>query len=228
MNHHGSKPRIQPLDEQLLDLATYYPQLKGPLGVDEGRGEFLMRTVARSTPPPGAGAILDFDARWRTIAAIERLAANFCMHLWDYGRIELVPYDVEAKLKLAAKHADYLPVSAITQTAELRKEARRLLRPSRYVSTGHRCLTPTCKGVYRGDVERPRTPIVCSECKDTVEYERWKVWPKRGQYVTAKHAARLLGCTVQAIWTKASRGRWKRMKINGETRYLLDDIHGAE
>jgi len=219
---------MQSFHEQLLDLAAYYPRLTGPLGVDAGRGESLRRTVAQSSPPPGAGVVLDFDARWRTVAAIERAAANYCMHLWDYGRTEHIPLDVVSRLKLAARHADYLPYSAIFEVAELRREARRLLRPSRYVSTGHRCLNPSCKGVYRGDVERPRTPIICSECKDKVEYERWKAWPKRGQYVTAAHAARLLGTTVQAVWQKASRGRWKRIKIDGETRYLLDDVSGVE
>lgn len=231
-----------PLDlrDQLRELADL---AEAVAALDVAPDSTPMRAVPGSRVPPGMQEVMDDDETDRALAALDDWA-DFLAHLVvDKCDVPTAP-TTPGRLRLAGEHVaalldldPLLTIATFGPCGELEEHLRTLRRLAhrgeRIVRTGRRCDDPTCRGQYvsplgRPDADRHDSSLTCDRCGHVVPYVVWSGWPRaRVQWITAEHAARLLGgITIAAVWQRARRGRWRRQGTGRDVRYHVADVRG--
>jgi hypothetical protein len=225
-----------PLHAVLTELAEVYETVAAlPPVVERAGGKVTGKPGSRV--PPGVPEVLDADEHERAVTGCDDWALYVAHHLLDVEPgIMSVPDSTPGRLRLAARWAELLTnepdimaryafeLEAREHLSTMRRLAR---RANRRVPTHSACLIVTCSGTYAAVVDGPEVDgdLVCSRCGDRVPREQWERWGSVTQkWVTVEHAANMLGITVQAVWTRASRGKWRRTGTGRDVRYHVEDV----
>ncbi|MDR2722944.1 MAG: hypothetical protein LBB54_04375 [Cellulomonadaceae bacterium] len=202
-----------------------------------------LRAPLGSRVPPGMREFLDQDEAERLVRFIDYYASSWCGVLVDAYIVDTLPWTVTDRLRLLSGHTDWIcshedsmwPIYMDDDVNELRGLARRIVgRENRHIRTGHGCVDPACVGQLVSTLgadnadgtARRDGALTCDRCAVSVPFDTWSRWPRaRVIWITPEHAARLHGgCTVAAVRTKASRGRWRRVGTGRTVRYHVDDV----
>ena len=227
-----------PLTDVLAETATLYETVAALPAVVE-RVEAARRSgVPHSQPPPGAIDVLDDDEQRRALAELDAWA-EFVAHvlLDEIDGLGSLPPSTPGRLRLASRWADHLDhhpdpmlryaigLDAREHLASMRRLSK---RGTRTIDTRSACMDHACRGTYRATVAGPDVTdeLVCDRCSQRVPRETWQRWGSRSTWVTPEHAARLLGCSVHAVYQRAKRGGWRRTGTHKDTRYHRDDVKG--
>lgn len=207
-----------------------------------------VRTAPGSRVPPGAQEILDADEIRRALADVDEWA-EFLAHVLVDELGVTAPDSTPARLRLAGEHAAHFAaaadphavvdgevasmperLAALSFLDDLRRHlwAMRHLagRGVRHIPTWHRCTSSVCDGMLVSTLgEGADASLRCDRCGTLVPFSVWSTWPRqRVTYITAEHAAKMLQTTVQAVWQRARRGRWRRVGTGRDVRYHVDDV----
>lgn len=230
-------PDSMPLADVLAETATCY-ETAVTLGPVEQVPSARARAVAQSAPPPGVLEVLEDDEQHRAVTALDDWA-GFVAHVLtdEVDGLGSVPATTPGRLRLASRWAEHLEDhDDVMLRYAIGLEAREHLvifrrlsrRGTRTVPTRSACMDVACRGTYVATIAGPGTTdeLVCDRCGQRVPPEQWQRWGSRTAWITPEHAARLLGCSVQAVWQRASRGAWRRTGERRDTRYHRDDVMG--
>jgi hypothetical protein len=204
-----------------------------------------------SRVPPGAQEILDADEIRRALAAVDEWATFLARVLVVECDVP-APDSTPARLRLAGEYAGHF-VAAADSSAKVnvelaamhdrlaalaflddlhrhRSAARRLAgRGVRRIPTKHRCTSSVCDGMLVSTLgEDSDAALRCDKCGTVVPFSVWSSWPRtRVTYITAEHAMHMLEApSVQAVWQRASRGKWRKVGTGRDVRYHVDDVRG--
>lgn len=228
-----------PLSDVLDETATVYETVAALPSVVERVSAARSSGKPGSQPPPGAADMLDMDEYHRAVNAVDEWALFLAHMLVDeLDGLGTVPESTPGRLRLAARWAEHLErhddahlryaigLDAREHLQALRRIAK---RGTRVVRTSSPCLDVACKGEFVATITGPDVTdeLVCDRCGQRVPREQWQRWGSRTAWVTPEHAARLLGVSVQAVWQRASRERWRRTGRLRDTRYHRDDVTAA-
>lgn len=226
-----------PLDarDDLRELADRYETVAA-LDLTPDPSEQVRHAAPGSRVPPGAQEILDADEISRALAEVDDWA-EFLAHVLLDEREVLDAGSTPGRLRAAGEHAAHFlghadEMLALAFDDELHEHLRSLRRLSRrkvkHIRTHHRCVRSVCNGRLVSTVgEGADAALRCDECGDVVPYIVWSAWPKRVTYITPEHAAKRLGCTLAAVYIKASRGKWHKVGTGRDVRYLVADVDRA-
>lgn len=227
----------RPLSVVLDETATLYETVAA-LSPTEHVPTARARAIAQSAPPPGVLDVLDDDELHRAITAIDDWALFLAHVLLDErDGLGTIPPSTPGRLRLASRWAEHFEdhpdvhlryAIGLDAREHLRTLRRLSKRGTRLVRTDSACLDVTCGGQYVATIAGADVTdeLVCDRCGQRVPPEQWQRWGSRAVWVTPEHAARLLGCTVQAVWQRASRERWRRTGRGRDTRYHREDVTG--
>lgn len=226
-----------PLTDVLAETATLYETVAALPSVVERVEAARNSSKPGSKPPPGASDLLDMDEYHRAVTAVDDWALFLAHVLVDEVEgIGSVPDGTPGRLRLASRWADRLEahddvhlryaigLDAREHLAMLRRVSK---RGTRVVHTKSACIDPSCRGQYSATIAGPDVvdgALVCSHCGERVPRERWERWGTKAEWITAEHAARLLGLTVHAVWQRAKREEWRRTGTHRATRYHKEDV----
>lgn len=242
-----NRPSALNVRDDLRELAERYETVAAlDLSPEGAEG---IRTAPGSRVPPGAQEVLDADEIRRALAAVDDWATFLAHVLVD--ELELTaPDSTPARLRLAGEHAAHFADAAdssATVDVELASTGDRLAalaflddlhrhlvairrlanRGVRRIPTKHRCTQSACDGMLVSTLgEDSDAALRCDRCGTIVPFSVWSSWPRtRVTYITAEHAMHMLGVpSVQAVWQRASRGKWRRVGTGRDVRYHVDDV----
>lgn len=197
-----------------------------------------VRTPPGSRVPPGVQEILDADEVARVLVAVDEWAGFLVGILVDEvaDRARNFPAtSTPSKLRLVAEHAAHftehpdlmLAVAFDDDLHDHLRAVRRLAgRGVRRIRTQHRCTRSACDGQLVSTLgEDSDAALACDTCDNRVPYVVWSAWPKqRLAYITPAHAAKIVGCTVQAVYQRARYGKWKRVGTGRDVQYAVEDV----
>lgn len=194
--------------------------------------------VPGSRVPPGMQEILDADEVTGGLRAVDA-AAEFWTHVLVDERGATDPGLTPARLRMVGEHVGHFidhedelfALSFVDDSRDHLRALRKLAqRGQRHVRTGMQCQDPVCAGHYVAALGATKEgAIECDRCRHRVEYQVWSSWPRaRVTYITVEHAAKVAGCEISAVKTRASRGKWRRTGEGRDVRYHIDDVRGAE
>lgn len=230
-------PDAMPLADVLDETATVYETVAALPSVVPRVDAARMSGKPSSTPPPGAGDLLDADEYDRAVSAVDEWALFLAHVLVDEVEgLGSVPPSTPGRLRLASRWAEHLEhhddlmlryavgLDAREHLVTLRRLAR---RGTRVVRTTSPCMDVTCRGSYTATIAGPgeSDDLVCSGCGSRVPAEQWQRWGARREWVTPARAATMLGIPVSTVRVWAHRYGWERQGTGREVRYLTSDVH---
>lgn len=218
--------------DRLLELADAYETVAALEADTKAPGG---RAVAGSRLPPGMQDVLDDDEVQRALVAVDEWA-EFCVHVLADERDVVSPGETPRRLRLMADNAahfvehedEMLALSFDDDLHTHRRTMRRLARRGqRVILTGRRC--EDCGGILVVPLGADDALVCDRDARHVVPYTVWSSWPRaRVEYITAEHAARMLGLSnVAAVWQRAKRGQWRRKGEGRDVRYHVDDVRGV-
>ena len=226
-------PDVLSVRNDVYNLATLYETVAA---LEPVHPEPVRMTPA-SRVPPGMGEIIDADEVTRALIAVDEDAESWAHIILDASG-GVVPDSTPARLRWVGDRIGailedpdpLLVLSVLDDLHDRRKVLRRLSRRTvRVIRTGMRCQVG-CGGQYvspLGSGEKHEGAIRCGRCGHRVDFAVWSRWPRaRVRYITAEHAAKILGTTVAAVRMRASRQQWKRVGTGADVRYDIHDVRG--
>ena len=191
--------------------------------------------------PKGAQEMLDEDEIMRALTALDEWAEfSFHVVIDEASGVPADPRTTPGRLRIVAEYTrvfidsadEWLAVAWADELSDHLGRTRRLaLRGGRKILTGAVCTRIGCDELLFSFLPADGTKDDRLHCPrgHEVPYETWHRWPRtKTTFITAQHAARLLGIEkVAAVWKRASREKWRRIGSGRDVRYHVEDVRRA-
>lgn len=221
--------------DDLRELAERYETVAA---LDTNPGASIGHAPPGPRLPPGMNEILDQDEISRVLHEIDDWADFLTRTILEETDTPARPWPgTPQRIRFAAEHAAHFTnhpdlMLAVAFDDDLHNHLRHIRRlagrAARRIPTHHRCTLSSCDGMLVSTLgEATDGALQCDKCGNRVPHVVWSAWPKRLTYISPDHAAKMLGCTVQAVWQRAKRGKWRRVGTGSDVQYLVEDVRKA-